>query len=128
MSIKDEMDKIKPQKLASDLPNEFDAEVLSVKRDVKKGQYAGAPLVKLEFRLSDGDECSTTYRIPKAWTGKGQLDMLKECLSKLGLELTEIEGKTFHWKRLPLTGAVTGNDRHYPIKQLKQTKIKGATT
>jgi len=122
MSISDEIDKIKPQKLASDMPDTFNATVTKVSRDVKKGQFAGAPLLKLELKLDNGEVFVTSYRIPKAWTGKGQLDKLMANLKDLGVELANLEGKSFQWTRQELPGGVKGNERHYPIKLLKPKK------
>jgi hypothetical protein len=75
MSFDDEINKIKPQKLASDMPDEFNGTVKAITRDVKKGQYAGAPLLKVEIGLDNGESFTTSYRIPKAWTDKGQMDL-----------------------------------------------------
>jgi hypothetical protein len=124
MSIDEEIGKIPTQKLASDMPDEFTATVLKMTRDVKKGTYAGAPILKLDLQLENGEVFSTSYRIPKAWTGKGQLDRLLEHLKKLNLDLKEIVGKTFNWKREALEGNVQGNQRHYPISIKGQKKLK----
>lgn len=124
MSLEDEISKIPQQKLASDMPDTFNATVLSMTRDVKKGQFAGSPIVKLELQLEDGEKFTTSYRIPKAWTGKGQLDRLISNLKNLGVELNQIVGKTFQWKREELSGAVKGNERHYPVRLLKPAKPK----
>lgn len=90
--------------------------MLAATRSIKQGDYAGAPLLKLELQLTSGETFSTTYRIPKAFTGKGQLDLFIQHLKALELGLTEIVGKTFVWKRKELPGAMKGNPRHYPIK------------
>lgn len=124
MSIKEEIDKIPQQKLASDMPDTFNALVVKMTRDVKKGQYAGRPLLKLELALDNGETFTTSYSIPKAWTGKGQLDTLMRYLKGMGLDLAGIEGKTFAWKREELSGSVKGNPRHYPTRQLKPQKAK----
>ena len=124
MSLDEEISKIPQQKLASDLPDTFNAQVISMARDVKKGQYQGTPIIKLELQLEDGQKFTTSYRIPKAWTGKGQLDRLMANLKGLGVELKDIVGKNFAWKREELSGAVKGNERHYPIRLLKPQKPK----
>ena len=70
MSMYDEIEGIPIQRLASDLPETFTATVLSIRRDTKKGEYAGTPILKLELQLEDGTTFTTSYRIPKAYTGK----------------------------------------------------------
>ncbi len=126
MSIDDEIGKIPKQKLASDMLDTFTATVLKLTRDVKKGQYAGAPLLKLDLQLANGETFTTSYRIPKAWTGKGQMDRLLEHVKKLNLKLSEIVGKTFTWQREALEGNVQGNQRHYPISIVGQKKLAKA--
>lgn len=124
MSLDDEIGKIKPQKLASDMPDTFTATVKTMTRDVKKGQFAGAPLLKLELELDNGETFTTSYRIPKAWTGKGQLDIFMEHIKGFKLELPQIVGKTFEWKREPLGGSIQGNPRHYPVKLISPKRTK----
>ena len=48
MSVFDEINKIPTQTLSSDLPNTLTGTVLAAKKDTKKGEYAGAPILKLE--------------------------------------------------------------------------------
>jgi hypothetical protein len=118
----DEIDKVPTQTLASDLPETITATVLAATRSEKKGQFAGAPLLKLELQTDDGKTFSTQYRIPKSWTGKGQMDQLLKCLENIGVDLHAIIGKTFVWKRMELPGSVKGNERFYPIKVVKTPK------
>lgn len=120
VSVFDEINKITDQQLSSDLPDEIIATITKVEKTVKTGQYAGAPQLKVTLKLDDGSITSTIYRIPKSWTGKGQLDMLKKQLAALGLKLAQMEGKTFHWKRIELTGSVKGNARHYPVRRFEE--------
>jgi hypothetical protein len=122
MSFDDEINKIKPQKLASDMPDEFNGTVKAITRDVKKGQYAGAPLLKVEIGLDNGESFTTSYRIPKAWTDKGQMDLLMKHLKTMGITLDQITGKSFAWKREGLEGSIQGNQRHYPVKLLGKLK------
>jgi len=106
------------------MPDTFVATVTGMVRDIKKGQFAGAPLLKLSLQLDNGEIFTTSYRIPKAWTGKGQLDIFMQNLKGMGVELNELVGKTFQWKREALGGSVQGNPRHYPTKYMKQAKLK----
>lgn len=120
MSVFDEIDKIKEQKLASDLGGIFVATVLSIRKDADK---EGRPRLKFELVDKEGITVCTTYRIPKARTGKGQLDKLEEHCEKLGIKLRDMEGMTFKWQEVELKGSVKGYPRHYPIKIVKQTKV-----
>lgn len=124
MSIDEEIGKIPQQKLASDMPDTFRATVTKISKDVKKGQYAGAPIIKLDLTLENGEAFTTSYRVPKAWTGKGQMDRLMESLKLMGLTLDAMVGKTFDWKREELSGSVKGNERHYPTKLVTAKKAK----
>ena len=118
MSIFDEIEDVKAQVLSSDLPETINATVLAAERSVKKGAYAGAPLLKLELLTDDNITFSNSYRIPKALTGKGQLDKFLDQCKKLKVAPKDVVGKRFEWKRLELEGGVTGNARFYPIKLL----------
>jgi hypothetical protein len=122
MSMDEEIGKIPQQKLASDMPDTFRATVAKIYKDVKKGQFAGAPIIKLDLVLENGEAFTTSYRVPKAWTGKGQLDRLMTNLKDMGLTLDAMTGKTFDWKREELSGSVKGNERHYPIKLVAPKK------
>jgi len=122
MSMDEEVGKIPQQNLASDMPDTFTATVVKAYRDVKKGQFAGAPIIKLDLVLENGETFTTSYRVPKAWTGKGQMDKLMNNLKGLGLTLDSMAGKTFMWKREELGGSVKGNERHYPIKVVAAKK------
>ena len=115
-TVFDEMDTIETRTLSSDLPDEFIGTVTSVFKDAKKGQFAGTPVLKLVLKLEDGEETITVYNIPKAWTGRGQMDILKASLKDLNLELRDLPGNTFRWKRQDLPGAMKGNARHYPTE------------
>lgn len=134
MAINGLLDDITPAVLASDLPDEITATVLSLEKGVKTGQFAGAPLIKLGLKMDDGTEFITTFRVPKSWTGRGQLDKLIGHLDTLGLikttkqrgviksigtPLTTIIGMKFKWERQPLSGGVQGNPRHYPVEVVK---------
>ena len=123
MSVFDKIKDIQQTVLASDMPETFIGTVLSATQDVKTGAYAGAPILKLEIQTEDGKKFSIGYRIPKAFTGKGQLDMLIEQMAKLKVDLKEVVGKKFEWKRLKLSGGVQGNDRFYPVRVVGQKKL-----
>jgi hypothetical protein len=124
MSLDEEIGKIPQQKLASDMPETFTATVIKITKDVKKGQYAGAPIIKLELQLENGETVLTSYRVPKAWTGKGQMDKLLQHMKGLGIGLDDMQGKTFQWKREELGGTMKGNERHYPTKIIKVKKAE----
>jgi len=115
----DDIGKIETQLLSSELPSEIVATVTSAFEDVKKGQYPG-PVLKLILRLEDGTDTITVYNIPKAWTGKGQMDTLKASMEKLGLGLKDLVGKKFRWERQELTGPMKGNPRHYPVEVIEE--------
>ena len=119
MSVFDEIGKIGKVKLASDMGEKFIATVIKIERDVTKGTVAGAPVLKFTLQTEDGEKFTTTYRIPKAMTGKGQLDLLQESALKLGIEIKDMVGKKFVWQTKSLAGGVRGNDRHYPIRLVK---------
>jgi hypothetical protein len=119
MSVFDEISKIGKVKLASDMGEKFVATVNKIERDVTKGQIQGQPVLKFTLETESGEKFTTTYRIPKAMTGKGQLDMLQEHALKLGVEIKDMVGKKFVWQAKPLAGGVQGNARHYPVKLVK---------
>jgi len=124
MSVFEEIDDIKPQRLSSELPDQIEATVVSITRDTKKsGTGAGSPMLKFTLDV-DGETVTTSFRIPKALTGKGQYDKLKASFEEIGYKrISEaIIGKKFLWERAALSGAVKGNARHYPIKELKTRK------
>lgn len=126
MSVYDEIGGIKVVKLASDFPDEITATITAIGKDSKKqGIGAGSPVLKIMLDVN-GEELTTIFRIPKAWTGKGQLDRLVEAFKKLGYPKIggELLGKTFLWKRQELEGSVKGNARHYPIKEIATTPKK----
>ncbi len=116
----DEMDTIETRQLSSDLPDEVVGTVTSAFRDVKKGQFGGDPIFKLIVKLEDGSETIMSYNIPKAWTGKGQMDVLKASMEALDLTLRDLPGGTFRWARKELPGAMKGNPRHYPVEVIKE--------
>jgi hypothetical protein len=118
----DEIEHIQTQKLASDLPDTIIGTVQSATRTLKKGAYAGAPVLSISITTDDGTAFTTQYRIPKTWTGKGQMDKLLENLEHLKVPLHEIIGKKFEWKRIELEGSVKGNPRFYPVKLIKTPK------
>lgn len=122
MSVFDEIAGIQQQLLSSDLPDTITATVTEAKKTIKQGQYGGQPQLRLTLQLNTGETITTMYRIPKKWTGKGQMDTLLDQLSKLKTKLNQIEGMTFKWKRMNLTGAVKGNPRHYPVEIVKKVK------
>lgn len=119
MSVFEEIENIPKQVLGSDLEDKIQAKLLSITKTSKKGQYAGTPLIKIELQLPDNTTFSTTYRIPKALTGKSQLELLQVHFKQLGLTPKEAIGKTFQWQRKELPGSVKGNPRHYPVKLVK---------
>lgn len=109
--------------LSSDLPDKIIATCLSATQSEKKGAYAGAPTLKLELITDDKITFSISYRIPKALTGKGQLDLFIAQMAKLKLKPEEIVGKRAEWVRMELDGGVTGNPRFYPTKILGQKAL-----
>src|SRR3990170_2978215 len=123
MSVFDNIKGVPQTTLLNDLPDTFTATVLSATQTVKTGAYAGAPILKLELKTDDNKTFSVTYRIPKAFTGKGQLDMFINQMAKLKLEPKDIIGKKFEWQRMKLEGSVAGNDRFYPIKLVGQKNL-----
>ncbi len=121
MFVFDELDNIKPTRLSSELPDEIEARIERITRDTKKqGAGAGTPTLKFVLDMN-GEEITTSFRIPKSLTGRGQYDLLKAAFEKLGYKKVSevLIGKTFVWKRQALTGAVQGNPRHYPIREVK---------
>lgn len=122
----DEVENIPKQRLASDYGETFKATVLSM----TKAEGRTGPQIKVELvEVGTNKTFTTVYKIPKALTGKGQLDLLLSQLNKLGLHLKEMQGKTFEWKKMSLKEldpktTMTGFDRHYPVKLLDQTKLK----
>jgi len=117
-SVFDDIKGITSRKLASDMPNKFIAKVTSASKHT--GTYGKN--LKLELRTEDDITFNITYRIPKALTGKGQLDQLLASLSKLEIPIETIQGKTFEWQRIDLAGTVKGNPRHYPIRLVTKEK------
>ena len=117
-SVFDDIKGITSRKLASDMPNKFIAKVTSASKHT--GTYGKN--LKLELRTEDDITFNITYRIPKALTGKGQLDQLLASLSKLEIPIETIQGKTFEWQRIDLSGTVKGNPRHYPIRFVTKGK------
>lgn len=115
-SVFDEIGNIPTQVLSSDLPETVTATVLAATKTVKKGAFAGTPMLKLELLCTDGVTFSVNYRIPKARTGKSQLEMFEKQLKKLKLKPEQVIGQTFEWKKMDLEGSVQGNPRFYPVK------------
>lgn len=120
MSVLDEIDKIPETKLSSDMPDTITAILGSVRKGVKQGEYGGAPLLKCELILDDNSTYTVSYRIPKALTGKGQLDKLMATLDALGLTLKTAIGLKFKWQKQKLDGSIQGYERYYPVKQIKE--------
>ena len=112
MSVFTEIKNLKTGKLASEMPDSFTAKVVSGSKH--QNEYGSS--LRLALQTKDGEQFSVSYRIPKALTGKGQMDRLLNSLERLGISIEEIEGKTFVWKRMQLTGSMKGNPRHYPIQ------------
>jgi len=123
MAVFDKIKDVPQTILSSDMPDTFFASVIATTQSVKTGAYAGAPTLKLELITDDKKTFSISYRIPKAFTGKGQLDKFIDQMAKLKMEPKDIIGKRFEWQRMKLEGAVAGNDRFYPIKVVGQKKI-----
>jgi hypothetical protein len=123
MSVFDKIKDVPQTVLLSDLPDTFIATVLAATQTVKTGAYAGAPILKIELHTDDNKTFSITYRIPKAFTGKGQLDMFIACMASLKLDAKDCIGKKFEWRRIELDGGVKGNARFYPVKLIGQKKL-----
>lgn len=135
MAIKGLLDDVTPAVLASDLPDNITATIKAMEKGVKAGQFAGAPLIKLRLVTDDDVEFTTSFRVPKSWTGRGQLDKLIGHLDTLGIikttkqrgvikeiktPLENIVGMTFKWERQELSGGMKGNPRHYPVEIVKK--------
>lgn len=115
-------DNIPKQVMASDLPDELIASVEKISQAVNKN---GNPVIQFTLRTKDDVEFVTTFKIPKAWTGKGQADLLKAHLEKLGIKSPEeMLLRTFQWKREELEGSMKGFDRHYPIAEIKSKSTR----
>jgi hypothetical protein len=114
-TIFDEINQLTKQKLASDMPKSIVATVVSI----GESQSAFGKNLKLGLQTQDEISFFSTYRIPKALTGKGQLVQLLDCLKKIGLSIDDIQGKTFEWQRMELSGTMKGNPRHYPVQLVK---------
>lgn len=102
--------------LASELPDKITAKVDAIRR--KPTQYGDA----LEFTLilEDNTQITTSYRIPKTWTGRGQMDMLKNHIATLGMDSPmDMVGRKYKWQRKELEGSVKGYARHYPTEEAK---------
>lgn len=123
MSVFDKIKGVPQTILSSDMPDTFIGTVISATQSEKTGAYAGAPILKVEVQTEDGKTFSIGYRIPKAFTGKGQLDMFINQMAKLKIEPKDIIGKKFEWRRLSLEGGVKGNDRFYPVRLVGQKKL-----
>lgn len=123
MAVFDKISGISQTILSSDMPETFIGTVLSATQSEKTGAYAGAPTLKIEVKTDDDKTFSINYRIPKAFTGKGQLDKFIEQMAKLKLQPSEVVGKKFEWKRMKLEGSIQGNDRFYPIRVVGQKKL-----
>lgn len=122
MSIWEEIKGIRKMLLGSELPDDITATITDAVIAESEKKYGTQRALKLTLKLTqmgdvfEGREVVTTYRIPKAYTGKGHMDKLIEHAKKLELELEELVGKTFKWKRKELTGSMKGNPRHYPVE------------
>ena len=119
-SVFDDIRSIPTQQLISDMQDTFIATAKSVSQI--QGTYGKS--LKLELLTKDNRSINVMYRIPKAWTGKGQLDQLIASLNKLNLPLDEIVNKTFEWQRMELAGTMKGNPRHYPIRLATEAKTE----
>jgi len=120
INVFDEILSIPKQQHISDMQDKFIATVKSVSQI--QGQYGKS--LKLDLLTIDNRSLNVMYRIPKAWTGKGQLDQLMASLKQLNLPLEEIENKTFEWQRIELAGTMKGNPRHYPIRLVTKGKTE----
>jgi hypothetical protein len=97
------------------MPSNFVATVISVSKN--PSDYGSN--LKLELLDERNGTFSVSYRIPKALSGKGQLDKLLNSLENLGVNLENIVGKKFEWQRMELEGSIKGNPRHYPVRLVK---------
>jgi hypothetical protein len=111
-NVFNEIKGLNTRKLASDMPKSIIATVISTSKH--KSTYGNS--LKLELQTKEGIAFNITYRIPKALTGKGQLVQLLNCLNKLDVPIEEMQGKTFEWQRMELSGTMKGNPRHYPLR------------
>ncbi len=112
---------IPKQKMSSEMPDEFLGTCTKVEKTANK---RGDSVVQVKIATVKDGEIMTTYKIPKAWTGKGQADLLKKQLDGMGIDNPQLmEGRTFRWQRMKLVGSMQGFDRHYPVAEVKG-KIK----
>lgn len=112
MSIDELISGIPEQIGFDDVPNEFAGTVTKIEKTEKKNEYAGTPQLSVTIQIEGIGAFVTTYRIPKAMTGRGQLDKLLENLKALKINsVSQMQGKTFKWVK---TAIEMGNPRHYP--------------
>jgi flagellar capping protein FliD len=110
-----EIKELTKQKFASDMPDKITATVTSI--DKHQDRFGNS--LKLGLQAKDGTSLNISYRIPKSLTGKGQLDQLLNSLNKIGVSIEEMQGKTFEWQRMELSGTMKGHPRHYPLRLVK---------
>ena len=125
MGVFEEIKGIRKMLLTSELPDEITAKIIDAVKVEKQKQYGTQYNLQLTLQLTKmGDvfesrEVTTSYRIPKAKTGKGQLDMLIAHFKTLKVDMDKaLIGQTFKWKRKELEGSMKGKPRHYPIAKV----------
>lgn len=121
-NIFDEIKGVRTRKLFIDMPESFTATVISVSKH--QGMYGNS--LRLDLQDKKGITFDIYYRIPKAFTGNGQLDKLLDSLKELNVSIEKIQGKTFEWKRQELSGTMKGNPRHYPVR-LARARLRPST-
>lgn len=115
MSIDNLFDGIEEQLQYADMPEVFNAKVISINRGTKKGEYSGSPvlLIKVEAKEVFNKPFEMQYRIPKKLTGRGQFDILKQSLERMNVQLSDLVGKIVKFERIELA---MGNPRHFPTE------------
>ena len=117
-NVFDEIDELTKQKFASDMSDKITATVTSI--SIHQDRFGNN--LKLGLQTKDGTSLNISYRIPKSFTGKGQLDQLLMSLKKTGVPKEEVLGKTFEWQRMELSGTMKGHPRHYPVRLATKRK------
>ena len=116
MSYDDLISGIPTQLDFAEIPDSFSGTVIKIEKTAKKnGEYKGQPQLTITIQIENLETpFVTTYRIPKAMTGRGQMDKLLKALKTLKIpKISEMQGKKFKWVKAEIE---MGNPRHYPTE------------
>lgn len=123
------LDSIPEQVSLDQVPAVFVGNVKQIEtRPKKQGGFKVAPTVTYLAPEAPKMKPSQTeivmgWNIPKALTGKGQMDQLFVHLKEMGIgDTDDLKGRTFVFKRENLAGSMQGNPRHYPVLEIKDAK------